>query len=402
LFVDVIFMIDVVIHALKNLRREGIRTFLTLIGVVIGIAAIVALLSVGQGLNQAVATQLNQLGANTIYVIPGNPFAGSSSSRVTITESDLDKIRSINNVTDVIPLYILPVSLTFGKEVFGATALGVNPVDADVFFDLGYYKIIDGQWLAKDDSSSIVIGDKLAAEAFEKEVNGRKILLVNGMEFRVAGILNQIIQSEMSSLTLLMMSDTAIKKLSPTIGPSETWIRTSSASDVTSVADKITTYFEKQYGEKSVYVVTSDQLLDQVNQIFGLITIFLVGIGSISIIVGGIGIMNAMVTSVVERTKEIGIMKAIGASDFKILSIFILEAGFIGMIGGIIGIIIGYGLSILVALVAAQSGFPLEAGITWEITLGALTFSMLLGMISGALPAYRAARMDPIEALRYE
>ncbi len=395
-------MLDTVIHSLKNLRRERVRTFLTLIGVIIGIAAIVALLSVGQGLNQAVSSQLDQLGSNTIYVIPGNPYTGGSNSRITITESDLDKIRSVNNVSDVIPMYISPVTMTFNNEFFGATAMGVNIDDAQVFFDLDYYEIIDGQMISDGDSSSILIGDKLATDAFSKELVVRKKVLLNGQEFRVAGIFKMTIQSEISSANLVMMSDTAIKKLNPTIGPSETWVRTSSTSEVKNVAEKITNYFDKKYGEKSVYVISSDQLLEQVGQIFGLITIFLVGIGSISIIVGGVGIMNAMVTSVVERTKEIGIMKALGASDMKILSIFMLEAGFIGMIGGIIGILIGYGLSILVAIIGAQSGFPLEAGITWEITLGALIFSMLLGMVSGALPAYRAARMDPVEALRYE
>ncbi|MFA6065129.1 MAG: ABC transporter permease [archaeon] len=395
-------MFDTIVHALKNLRREGIRTFLTLIGVVIGIAAIVALLSVGQGLNQAVATQLEQLGSNTIYVIPGNPFSGSNFSKVTITDSDLDRMKSITNVTDVVPMYMYPVNITYGKQNYGATALGVDPIEGKVFIDLDYYTIDDGQWLAKGDSSSILIGDKLAAEAFDKPIGIRKILLLNGQEFKVAGIVSQKVQSEMSSSTLVVMSVDSIKKLDPTIGPAETWIRTTSASDVKAVADKITTYFNKQYGEKSVYVVTSDQLLEQVNSIFGLITVFLVGIGSISIIVGGVGIMNAMVTSVVERTKEIGIMKALGASNFRILSIFLLEAGFIGMIGGIIGIAIGYGLSIIVAIIGAQSGFPLEAGINWQITFGALAFSMILGMVSGALPAWRAANMDPIEALRYE
>jgi putative ABC transport system permease protein len=396
-------MIDTTIHALKNLRREGIRTFLTLIGVIIGIAAIVALLSVGQGLNQAVATQLSQLGSNTVYVIPGNPFSGGSFSKINITQSDLDKIKSISNVTDVIPMYMTPVNVTFGKDNYGATALGIDPVEGKVFVDLGYYEVTDGQWLSKGDSSTILIGDKLATDAFEKEINIRKILLLNGQQFKVGGIITQKIQgSEVGSSNLIMMSVDAIKKLDPTIGPAETWIRTSSASDVTGVADKLKTYFDRKYGEKSVYVISSDQLLDQVNSIFGLITLFLVGIGSISIIVGGVGIMNAMVTSVVERTKEIGIMKALGASDFRVLAIFVLEAGFIGMIGGIIGIIIGYGLSILVAIIGAQSGFPLEAAINWEITLGTLAFSMILGMVAGAIPAYRAARMDPIEALRFE
>jgi len=268
---------------------------------------------------------------------------------------------------------------------------------------LGYYALTDGQWISKSSSSSILIGDKLATDAFSKEITVRRTLLLNDQPFVVNGIIKQLIQgSGVGSSNLIIMSVDGIKTLSPDIGPTETWVRTSSASDVKDVADKITKYFDKQYGEKSVYVITSDQLLEQVNSIFGLITIFLVGIGSISIIVGGVGIMNAMVTSVVERTKEIGIMKALGASDLKILSIFILEAGFIGMIGGTIGIIIGYSLAILVAIIGAQSGFPLEAGITWQITLGSLAFSMALGMISGALPAYRAARLDPIEALRYD
>jgi putative ABC transport system permease protein len=319
------------------------------------------------------------------------------------TKIYLDKIKSISNVTDVIPMYMTPVNVTFGKDNYGATALGIDPLEGRVFVDLGYYEVTDGQWLSKGDSSTILLGDKLATDAFDKEISIRKILLLNGQQFKVGGIITQKIQgSEVGSSNLIMMSVDAIKKLDPTIGPAETWIRTTSASDVAGVADKLKTYFDRKYGEKSVYVISSDQLLDQVNSIFGLITIFLVGIGSISIIVGGIGIMNAMVTSVVERTKEIGIMKALGASDFRVLAIFVLEAGFIGMIGGTIGILIGYGLAILVAIIGAQSGFPLEAGITWEITIGALLFSMLLGMVAGAIPAYRAARMDPIEALRFE
>ncbi|MFA6268569.1 MAG: ABC transporter permease [archaeon] len=395
-------MFDTIEHALGNLRREGVRTFLTLIGVVIGIGAIVGLLSIGQGLNLAVEKQLDQLGSNTIYVIPGNPFSGSNFAKITITQSDLDRIKSINNVTNVIPMYMLPVTVGFGKETFGAQALGLDAEDSQVFVDLGYYELFQGQWLKKGDSSSVLIGDKFSTDAFSKEVNTRNLVTLNGQEFKVTGIIKQVIQSEISSSNLIVISDIAIKNLSPGIGPAETWVRTSSSSDVKNVSDKIQKYFDKQYGEKSVYVITSDQLLEQVNSIFGLITLFLVGIGSISLVVGGVGIMNAMVTSVMERTKEIGVMKALGASNYKILAIFLLESGFIGLIGGIVGVTIGYGLSIIVAVIGAQSGFPLEAAINWQITLGALGFSILLGMISGAIPAWRAANLDPIEALRFD
>ena len=143
-------------------------------------------------------------------------------------------------------------------------------------------------------------------------------------------------------------------------------------------------------------------MLEIINQIYGLITTVLVGIASISIIVGGIGIANAMIASVMERTKEIGIMKAIGASDNKILVMFLLEAGFIGVVGGIIGITLGYGISLLISYVAALSGLKLQTNFSLEIIIGALLFSMIVGMVSGYFPAKKAAKLDPVEALRYE
>jgi putative ABC transport system permease protein len=394
-------MIDIVLQSIKNLKKEGVRTFLTLIGVVIGIGAIVSLLSVGQGLNLAVETQLEQLGSNTIYIIPGNPFS-QAVSRVTITQNDLDKIKSITNVTDVIPMYIYPVALEFNNEIKGIQAFGVDPTEGQVFIDMGYYEIVDGRWLEDSDSSSVVIGEKLAKEGFDKEINLRKLIVLNGIEYKVVGVIKNLIQTDVDSANLVMMSVNGIKKLAPNIGPAETWVRVNSSNDVKKASDKMKEYFDDKYGERSVYVITSDQLLEQVGSIFGLITLFLVGIGSISLVVGGVGIMNAMVTSVVERTKEIGILKALGASNSKILLLFILEAAFIGAIGGIIGITIGYILSIIVSIIAVGSGFPLQAAITWQITLGALAFSMIIGMVSGILPAKRAADMDPIEALRYD
>jgi putative ABC transport system permease protein len=125
-------------------------------------------------------------------------------------------------------------------------------------------------------------------------------------------------------------------------------------------------------------------------------------LASISLIVGGIGIMNAMITSVMERTKEIGLLKALGASNNKILSLFLLESAFIGLIGGIIGILIGFGLVELIAFIGTQSGFALVAVKNFEIIFGALAFSMIVGMLSGFYPALRASKLDPVEALRYE
>ena len=166
--------------------------------------------------------------------------------------------------------------------------------------------------------------------------------------------------------------------------------------------DNIKELFEDKYGEGSVIVYTTDEILEQVNLLLGVVTIFIMGIAGISLIVGGIGIMNAMVTSVLERTREIGLYKALGASNTKVLAIFLLEAAFIGLIGGVIGVIFGFGMASLIAIVGTTAGYDLIAVITPEIILGGLGFSIFIGMASGFYPALRASRLDPVEALRYD
>ena len=145
-----------------------------------------------------------------------------------------------------------------------------------------------------------------------------------------------------------------------------------------------------------------EQSIEQIGSMLGMLTIFIVGIASISLIVGGIGIMNAMVTSVMERTKEIGLYKALGASNNKILTIFLLEAAFIGLIGGVIGALFGLAGAQLITIIANASNFPIQSVIIPEIVIGALAFSMIVGILSGVYPAMRAAKLDPVEALRYE
>jgi putative ABC transport system permease protein len=134
----------------------------------------------------------------------------------------------------------------------------------------------------------------------------------------------------------------------------------------------------------------------------GLLTLVVAGIGGISLIVGGIGIMNAMITSVMERTKEIGLYKSLGATNQKVLGIFILEAGFIGLIGGIIGILLGSGAALLIQLIANVSGLPLQVVLTPEIAIGAMIFGIMVGVLSGLYPAYKASQLDPVEAIRSE
>jgi len=400
--------LDTIEVSIKNLRRAGIRTYLTLIGVIIGIAAIVSLLSVGQGLNVAVTEQFQQLGSNTIFIIPGaSSFSGSGGASIDFTQADIDMMNGVRGISDIIPIYAGAAVMDFGKEKAGITIYAVDASKASAFMDTGFMNVSDGRMLTKNDSAGIIIGDSIAKTLFSSELNVKKIVQINGIDYKVVGILKKESQSfggGPSSNNTVFMSLEAYKRIvsEDKLVPGIVFAKTFTSSDVTDAAAQIKDKLEKKYGAKSVTVSSSDQLLESINSVLGILTLFLVGIGGISLIVGGIGIMNAMITSVMERTKEIGLMKALGASNNKILTIFLLEASFIGAIGGAIGIVIGFSLSILVSVIGTAIGFSLVAYIGPEIAIGALIFSMFVGMISGILPAINAAKLDPVVALRYE
>ncbi|MFA5125856.1 MAG: ABC transporter permease [archaeon] len=394
---------DVLENSIKNLRKAGTRTFLTLIGVIIGIAAIVSLLSIGQGLNVAVEKQFESLGSNTIFVIPGASSMGYSP--IKLTDNDISRMEGVRGVESVIPIYVSSSILEFNGQKINVQIYSADGEKASAFENTGFFDVSEGRTLTKNDSSGVMIGNKIAKTYFDKEINLRKIITLEGEPFTVVGIMKPQAQSIGGGPNMgaaVFMSLEAFKKITSNIFPAIIFVKTGSGNDVGYAADEIEDMLDKKYGEKSINVSSSEELLEQVNVMLGLITLVVAGIGGISLIVGGIGIMNSMVTAVLERTREIGLMKALGASNQRILIMFILEAGFIGMIGGIIGIFLGYGLSFIIAFIGTESGFTLFAAINPEITFGALAFSMIIGIISGLIPAIRAANLDPVIALRYE
>jgi putative ABC transport system permease protein len=395
--------IDVLENSVKNLRRAGVRTILTLIGVIIGIAAIVSLLSIGQGLNVAVEKQFESLGSNTIFIVPGAQARGLA--RVILTDNDITQIEGIRGVSSAVPIYGSAAILEYNNQRINVSVSAADAEKSSIFDDTGFFEVAQGREFYKNDSGAVLIGDKVANEFFDRQITPRKIVTINGEKFTVIGVLKKQSQSfgggPNTGASVFMPLD-AFKRIATNISPTIIFVKTFGGDDVSYAADEITTYLDDKYGEDSVLVSSSDDLLKQVNAILGLITLVIAGIGGISLVVGGIGIMNTMVTAVLERTREIGLMKALGASNQRVLLLFILEAGFIGMLGGIIGIILGYGLSIIIAYIGVSSGFALNAVISPEITIGALLFALVIGIVSGLLPAIRAANLDPVVALRYE
>jgi putative ABC transport system permease protein len=393
-------IIDILKEATKNLRREGVRTFLTLIGVVIGIAAIVSLLSIGSGLSIAVEEQFKSLGTNTIFVIP----QGYGNMKISLGDSDIKAIESVSGVESVVPIYTSSAMLEFNGQKINVSVESADAKKAAIFDNTGYFDVQDGRNFYQNESGAVLIGDNIANEYFDKKINVGKQILINGETYKVIGILKKQAQSfggGPSTGGAVFMSLDAFRRITESPSPTLIFAKTYTASDATDAADAIKKKLEKVHGDGSILAASAESLLNQVNSILGLVTIFLVGIAGISLVVGGVGIMNAMITSVMERTKEIGVMKALGASNNKVLAIFILEAAFIGAIGGIIGMIIGFTLSSIISEVGKQLGYGLTAAITPEIAIGALFFSMIVGMASGFYPALRAARMDPVVALRY-
>ena len=388
--------------AAKNLRKQGVRTYLTLIGIIIGIAAIVTLISVGQGLNIAIEKQFEGLGSNTIFIIPGGQ---ATSSRIELNNSDIRKIESIKGIESVVPIYSDSAILEFKGQ---KTNIQISAIDAEksvIFDETGFFDIKEGRILSKTDNSGILLGETIAETYFSKEIKTRNRVTINGESFKVVGILKSGSQTVggggPSTGSSIFMTEKGFKKISDKESPGILFAKTFSSNNVEEIAEKIKTELEKKYGEKSILVSSSQQLLEQVNSFIELITIFLTGIAAISLIVGAVGITNAMIASVLERTKEIGLLKSLGASNNKVLSLFLIESAFIGAIGGIIGIIIGFSLASIISFAGVQAGFALVAVISPELAFGALAFSMTIGMASGFYPARRAANLDPITALRY-
>jgi putative ABC transport system permease protein len=394
---------DIFEMSLKSLTRQQIRSFLTLAGVVIGIAAIVCLLSIGQGLTNSVNEQFEQLGTNIVYMLGMNPLSGTSNT-IDFSDSDISWVEGVSGVDYVLPLYSGVGTMQTNSVRKNVMILSMDLDKSSLFEEYGYFDVEEGRRIEEGDTQGILITKQLAKDGFDKPLNAKKLVTINDLPYKIIGIQKplKVVVGDYNPENLILMSESAFKKFSPNSTPTYLMIVTFSREDNSKIADELTKHFEDKYGQRSIYVYTSDQLLDQINSIYAIITFFLIGVSAIAMIVGGVGIMNAMITSVMEKTKEIGIMKALGASNYTILMIFIIEAALIGLIGGAMGTILGYGLSQIISFFVSESGMILQGVISLEITLIGLGFSTIVGVISGYLPALRAANLDPIEALRYE
>jgi len=395
-------MIEELSYAIKNMQSAKLRTFLTVLGIVIGIAIIVAMVSIGEGMRASITEQLDAMGGDKIMITPPQAFAarGAPMEFKPFDQADLRAVKNLPNVKDVLPIFYRPGTIEYRGEKKEIYVMGVERKGADYFRQ--FYSIREGRFFNDNELKSVNLGYRVAEKFFDKKINVGESVKINQRRFEVVGIFEEIGNAEDDSSVYMPLK--AAQDLYDA-GDEITmlWVIAENENVVKTLAKKIERTLEKRRGGKDFEVFTTEQLAEQIATVITIITFVLGGIASISIIVGGVIIMNTMLTSVLERTREIGVMKAIGATDGMVLRIFLVESALIGTLGGSIGLALGVVISKAIEFVGqAYIGSSFITVINRELVLGALGFSLLVGVLSGVYPAYKAAKLNPIESLRYE
>ncbi len=398
---------DLLKEALRSLLSNKLRSGLTILGIIIGITAVIAMLSIGEGAKRQLAQSIESLGSNMLTVFPGiiQPGRGIVSAGRGTAQSlkmkDVEVIKKIEGVKAVSPEISrrFQIVSSAGKNT-NSLVLGVTPD----YLTVRNAKIQIGKFFQENDLNRVaVLGPTVAEDLFGEEDPIGKTIRINKVNFKVIGVLEPkgslgfMNPDEVVLVPLLVMQ----KILTGSEYLSQIAVQAESSDLIEGLKEEITQALLKEHkvsaDNPDFSVIASQEFLNTFNSLINTMTIFLASIAAISLVVGGIGIMNMMLTSVTERTKEIGLRKAIGAKKREILMQFLIESVILTLIGGIFGIILGSLISI---------GVSKFANITSQVSLYSiflsLTFSSLVGIIFGYWPAKKAADLDPIVALRYE
>ena len=401
-----------VLEALDSLASNKLRSGLTVLGIVIGVGAVIAMLAIGTGAQNTITGSISGIGTNLLFVVRG----GSQEIRnpKPLTLADAEAIRDpfvAPSVVGVAPVLQGTVEVSYAGEGDLTTGYGVTPD----YQSVRNVELAEGEFISEvhllGRAAVAVIGPDVADELFGRRqgVLGETIR-VEGQPFRVIGVTvskggsefsnedNQIIVPlSTAQVRLLRRNRDAVDMI---------LVQAISPENVTTASDEIAAILRARHrtpiGEDDFTIFTQQDFLETAEQITSVLTVFLGGIAAISLLVGGIGIMNIMLVSVTERTREIGLRKAVGARKRDILFQFLTESALLSMMGGLIGIGLGWGLSQIVGAIAAASDAELNPSMGLDAVLLATLFSAAVGVFFGLYPAKRAADLQPVEALRYE
>jgi putative ABC transport system permease protein len=394
------YLLFIIKSALEDFKRNKVRTVLTSLGILIGVASVVLLLAFGLGLKKYISDQFESFGTNLIYVLPGGVFQNGSFNadstfEPSFDEKDVRTLERLNLAQMIAPVYQKNTSVSFGAESkFVPVILGTS----DVFSALNL-KADEGQLWTRSDvdkkSKLAAIGPKLAEEL---EVGVGNKITIGDQTFKIGAILGAKGGGGFggpSFDTYVYIPYKSAPSLNPTKKFLSIYIQAPDSASIAPLKDDIKESLLKRYDEDDFSIVESTEFLNAINSIFGVLNMILVAIAAISLIVGGIGIMNVMYVSVTERIREIGIRRALGATQKDILWQFLAEAVILSLIGGLMGLLLSF-----IVVLAIRQFFPAYIdGLSVAIALGV---SSSIGIIFGVFPARKAAALSPIEAIRYE
>ncbi len=405
--------------AIRALAANKLRSILTMLGTIIGVAAVLTLMSVGQGVEQYVTAQFSSIGTNLLFIAPGQISDGPASQRVpgssTLTMSDVNALAEPNripNVAAVAPEITGQADVSRGGRSLSLQISGTTP---DYTVTRSWQPVM-GSFLSETDvvdrARVVVLGSSVYERLFDPgEYPIDQTIQINNLVFRVIGVMEEKGGSAFGSMDdiVFMPFTTAQDRLfrrrttSGDYRVSVIYVSVATAEAMSQVQEDITQLLRERHrisylNEDDFTVINQADLITIFGDILGALTLFLGSIAGISLLVGGIGIMNIMLVSVTERTREIGLRKAVGAKRRDILGQFLLEAVTLSFTGGLLGIAIGVSGAQLIS--RFQEGF--SAVVTLDVILIAVLFSLAVGLFFGIYPAHRASRLNPIDALRYE
>ncbi|MEW5996576.1 MAG: ABC transporter permease [Candidatus Micrarchaeota archaeon] len=400
---------DMVSYSLRNLRYQHLRTWLTIVGIVIGVAGVIVLVGLADGLRASVSSQLASFGPKTIVISPvsleGGVGAGPTTLRPTLGklfERDADKVARIEGVHLATRVVMANVDMRFRDKRISSSVVGVEP---EGFSETMPIKIGEGRFIQPGDRRAAVIGYSIANEYFgDDRIRVNNIIELAGRQYRIVGVLQKSGASLGPGDSSVFVSYEDSRELAG-VALAEREINgirviVDEGFDTEEVADRIEYVLSSQHkvppDDKDFTLITPKFIEDQVNSILGTLTLFFGAVSGIALVVGGVGISNTMFVSVMERTKEIGVLKSVGAENWQIERLFLVEAAMIGLVGGVIGVIFGISVVLLLGI------FGINATPSTPTVLISFIIAMGVGMLGGFIPARNAAKIPAVEAMRYD